>query len=294
MSTLPRYPIYVPSKGRFDACWTAKFLQRDGVPFKLVVEEQEQFHYRANFPEAEILVLPFKNRGSVIPTRNWIKEHSRESGHERHWQLDDNIRGTWRMYKGTRIRCRSGIALRAVEDFTDRYENVAISGMEYYFFGTGKKPPFYLNCRVYSCSLILNSLPHVWRGRYNEDTDMCLQVLADGWCTVLINAFLVEKIWTMTVKGGNTKELYGGDGRLRMARSLERMWPGVVTTDRRFQRPQHVVRDSWRKFDTPLKLREGLRLQDFGEPNEYGMKLKAVKEVKSKKLRKMAEEHNAR
>jgi len=47
----PRYPVYVISKGRADCCMTAKFLQADGVPFKLVIEKQELEQYRAVVPE---------------------------------------------------------------------------------------------------------------------------------------------------------------------------------------------------------------------------------------------------
>lgn len=38
---------------------------------------------------------------------------------------------------------------------------------------------------VYSCTLILNSIEQRWRLLYNDDTDLCLQVLAAGWCTIL-------------------------------------------------------------------------------------------------------------
>jgi hypothetical protein len=152
------------------------------------------------------------------------------------------------------------------------------------FLPNGHKiAPFYLNVHVYSCLLIKNDLPFRWRGRYNEDTDLCLQVLAAGWCTVLINAFLIFKVRTMRMKGGNTDELYKDDGRLRMARSLERMWPGVVTVDRRFKRPQHIVK--WNKFDTPLKLKPGIEIPL--EPNEYGMELKQVKFIRSAHVQNM-------
>lgn len=297
---LPRYPIYIPSKGRFESCLTAKLLIKDKVPFQLVVEPQEYDEYAKRYGSEHVLTLPFSNRGSVIPARNWIKQHATEQGHLRHWQLDDNIRVFYRFLKGKRIPCDSGVALLAAEDFTDRYENIAITGLNYKMFifvGTnGKKgaPPFHLNCRVYSCSLILNSIPYEWRGRYNEDTDICLQALSGGWCTVLINAFLIDKIRTMVMKGGNNTELYQKqDGRLKMARSLERVWNGVVETKRRFHRPQHVVKDAWRRFDTPLKLKEGIRLEDFKEPNEYGMKLTQVAdEIKSSELRQLLTEYN--
>jgi hypothetical protein len=282
---LPRYPIYIPSKSRYDTPYTAEFLERDGIPYRMVVEDQEHDEYAKRIPEKNLLVLPFQNRGSVIPARNWIKEHSISEGHIRHWQLDDNIQWVERWYHGKRIKMHSRPAFRAVEDFTDRYENIALSGMNYVMFGTMNQPPFHLNSRVYSCMLALNAIPHRWRGRYNEDADICLQVLADGWCTVLINAFLVKKRTTMKTKGGNTKELYGGDGRLKMARSLERMWPGVVETKRRFQRPQHVIKDSWRKFDTPLILKPGIDLKTLPEVDEYGMKMTELQPIKHEAMK---------
>lgn len=296
--TLPRYPIYIPSKGRHEdnKALTARFLEKDGVPFYLVVEPQERAAYEARFGSARVLTLPWDNPGSVIPARNWIKDHSISIGAARHWQFDDNMRRIARRYKGRRLPCDSGIALRACEDFVERYENIAIAGLNYEMFAPDGQEiaPFYLNVHVYSCTLFLNSLPHRWRGRYNEDTDICLQVLADGWCTLLFNAFLVAKVWTMKLTGGNTTTLYQGDGRLRMARSLERLWPGVVETKRRFQRPQHVVKDSWKCFTTPLKLKAGVDLSAMPAVDEKGMRLTPTKEVRSQAIRKMAEEHRAR
>lgn len=291
---LPRYPVYVPSRGRSDYCYAARFLLADGVPFFLVVEPQEVSLYYERFGEksgATILALP-KNDQGLIYARNWIKAHATQDGFERHWQIDDNVRGIRRRYKeGRRIPVNAGPALLAVEDFADRYQNVAIAGLNYQMFVTASDnlPPFHLNCHVYSCSLVLNQIPYRWRSRYNDDTDLCLQVLAGGWCTVLVNTFMIDKPRTMVVKGGNTDALYRGDGRLKMARSLERLWPGVVETKRRFKRPQHVVKDSWKRFDTPLKLKPGIKLDQI-EPNNYGLRLVQVKEVKSESLKRLLAE----
>ena len=291
----PRYPIYIISKGRFANPLTAKFLIRDGVPFHIVVEPQEAEQYQAVVGKDRVLVLPFSNLGlGGIPARNWVWEHAKAAGYERHWILDDNISCIYRRYKAKRIVCRSGVAFAASEDFVDRYENIAVAGLNYecWVLDQKKIPPFVLNCHVYSCILIRNDLPHRWRGRYNEDTDLCLQVLSDGWCTVLINAFSCKKRGTLTMKGGNTAELYKGDGRLKMARALERMWPGVVETKRRFQRPQHVIKYAWRRFDTPLKLKPGIDLAKI-KPNEYGMKLKAVAPIQSRVIQKILDDHNS-
>ena len=287
------YPVYIPSKGRHDLSdylSTACYFIRDSVPFNVVVESQEYDAYAARFGKEHVLVLPFSNLGQgSIPARNWIKEHALASGAARHWCVDDNGWGFVRLYRGRRIPCHSGVALSAVEKFADCYENVAIAGLNYRFFGgVPGLPPFFLNTHVYSCMLIQSDLEYSWRGRYNEDTDLCLQVLAGGLCTVLFNAFLFNKQTTLTTKGGNATELYVGDGRLKMARALERRWPGVVTTARRYDRAQHAVNDSWKRFDTPLKPKAGA---SYSGPKEYGLDLKQIRpEVKSVELRDMLAE----
>jgi hypothetical protein len=149
------------------------------------------------------------------------------------------------------------------------------------FITNGRQtPPFYLNSRVYSCLLIQNDLPFRWRGRYNEDTDLCLQALSRGLCTISVNAFLIEKMQTMSMKGGNSDQLYKADGRTKMARSLERVWPGVVKVGRRFKRAQHIVKDSWKRFDNQLILKPGIDLKAI-KPNDYGLKLIQVKPIRS-------------
>lgn len=300
---LPKYPVFVPSRGRFETCLTAKFLTEDGCPFTLVVEPAEEPEYRKRFPDATIITLPWNGddpvrrkfcadrgieNGGLIAVRNWIKEKATADGHERHWQIDDNISGIWRWWRGYRLYCEAGPALRATEDFVDRFENVAIAGLNYVMFAVDATKPFNLNVHVYSCTLVLNSIPHRWRLRYNDDTDICLQVLADGWCTVLMNAFLIQKLRTMLVKGGNTTDLYQGDGRLKMARDLERMWPGVVRTDRRFGRPQHVVAHQWTRFKTALRPKKNAKPGH----GEYGMELaQEAPKIRSATIRRLVREN---
>lgn len=283
----PRYPIYVPSKGRVDVALTCQLLERHDVPYRLVVEADEADTYADAYPKAQLLVLPFSDRG-LLAARNWILDHSTDEGHDRHWQLDDNIRRFHRLHRSRRLDCHPATALRVCEDFTDRYSNVAVSGLQYRTFAhDGKRyPPFMLNQHVYSCSLINNQTGIRWRLVYNDDTDLCLQALSSGWCTILLNAFLADKIATMKLKGGNTDDLYQGDGRLIMSRSLERRWPKVVTTKRRWDRPQHVVAHQWKRFDTQLQLKDEYVGTTFN-PDEYGLQLKAVGDVRSERLRKL-------
>ncbi len=293
---MPRYPIYVLSKGRSTACLTSRFLTGDGVPHSVVVEPQEREAYAATVGESNLLVLPFSNLGlGSIPARNWVWEHAKAAGHQRHWMLDDNMRKMYRRFRGRRIPCDSGPGFRAAEDFVDRYTNVAIGGLNYKMFvpDGSRIAPFFLNVHVYSCMLLLTSLPNRLRGRYNEDTDLCLQVLSEGWCTVLINAFSVDKVATMVMKGGNTDQLYASDGRLKMARSLERMWPGVVTTIRRWGRPQHKIIGDWKRFKTPL-IRKAEASQFHQADPEYGLKLRQNRETDSKLIQDIYESSPAK
>ena len=294
MTTQPTYPVYVISKGRAEICSTAQFLRADGVDFKLVVEPQEADEYAAQFGAETLLILPFSNLGlGGIPARNWVWEHAESAGHKRHWILDDNIRHVTRLFKNKRVVTQAGPAFKLIEDFIDRYTNIGIAGMNYTMFvGMNSAPPFVANVHVYSCLLIDNDLPFRWRGRYNEDTDLNLQVLSAGLCTVLFNAVSIQKIKSMTMKGGNTDELYKGDGRLRMARSLEEAWPYIVTTQRRYDRPQHVVRGNWRRFDTPLERRTDIdwNALEAGGPNNYGMKLAQIGEIRSPRIRALLDE----
>ncbi len=287
----PRYPIYIPSKGRanIEKSWsTIACLQKDGVPFRVVVEPQEEDVYRAAFPDAELLVMPFETHArSAVPARNFSRDHATAAGAVRHWTLDDNMGRFTRLYRGERVPCHAGTALACVEDFTDRYTNIGIAGLNYEMFAPSTtSTPFILNCHVYSCALIWNEMPYRHRGLYNADTDLCLQVLAGGLCTVAFNVFLVAKRWTLKTPGGNTEVLYAGDGRLAMARSLERAWPGVVTTKRRFQRAQHVVRGTWRGFDTPLERRTDIDWDALPAVDERGLELRQVRdEIRSPVVR---------
>lgn len=295
-----RYPIYIPSRDRHapDRALTVKALLRDAVPFRLVVVPSQVAAYSQLLhelgdpdPAGRLLALPDDDH-VLRDSRNWIRDHAESEGHARHWQLDDNIIEFRRLFHGRRIPCDPALALGACEDFTDRYSNVAISGLNYQMFVTAStKAPFYLNVHVYSCTLVNHAWPGRWRLVYNDDTDLCLQALADGWCTVLLNAYMANKMRTMRVQGGNTNQLYEGDGRLVMAQALERAWPGVVEVTRRFGRPQHVI--DWRRFTTPLKRREDVDFAALPKADEGGQKLRAVAEVRSATLRQLHEEGTA-
>ena len=277
--TKNKYPIYIPTKGRFESRKTVKALQLMGADFKVVIEPQELDLYSTILNKDQILVLPYSepdDSSQLVRTRNWIRDYSRECGHNRHWQLDDNIAAFYRLNNNKRHKVLSPVIFRCIEDFVDRYKNIAIAGMNYmnYAIPDGR-PPYFINSRVYSISLINNELDYKWRGVFNDDTDICLRVLKDGYCTLNFNAFSGDKDATMITKGGNTPIYTTGDLRSSFVDSLVKQHPDVVTKVWRYDRWHHQV--NYKPFKNNKLIRKDGIVIEKGI-NNYGMVLKDLRE----------------
>lgn len=271
-----KYDIFVISKGRSHSITTMRSLDRLGVKYTTVVEDIEFDDYASKLGEKNVLALPFSNLGlGSIPARNWVWDYSKSTGKKRHWILDDNIETFYRLHENKKLEVRTGAIFRAAEDFVDRFENVPMAGFNYGSFckATDKVPPFYLNTRVYSCILLDNNIDYRWRGRYNEDTDLSIRILKDGYCTILFNAFLAGKVTTMRMKGGNTDTLYNsGDDRLAFAESLRDQHPDCVKVIRRFNRWHHLV--DYRPFKKNELIKVNGAFDNLPKINNYGMVLR--------------------
>jgi len=277
----PKYPIYIISKGRWESRLTSKALERMGVPYHIVIEPQEYPMYSKVIDSKKIFTLPFSNLGQgSIPARNWVWEHAITTGAYRHWLMDDNIDGFGRFHNNLKIKVASGTVLKCMEDFVDRFENVAMAGPQYDYFiarKTGDRiPPYYLNTRIYSCSLIRNDLHFRWRGKYNEDTDLSLRMLKEGYSTILFYAFIQYKMTTMIMKGGNTDNVYiDGDNRRKFAESIKEQHPDVVEVTYKWGRWHHHVNYKPFRYND-LKMKSGLVIPRG--INNYGMVLKDISE----------------
>tara|TARA_R110000744_G_scaffold52886_6_gene113170 strand:- start:417 stop:1172 length:756 start_codon:yes stop_codon:yes gene_type:complete len=251
----------------------------------MVVEKEQYENYLEYVDRDKLLILPKKyleeydtfwkdedRRKGSGPARNFVWDHSTESGAKRHWIMDDNIEGFHRLNRNIKALVTSGTIFKIMEDFVDRYKNVYIAGPNYQnFIRRSEKVsyPFILNTRIYSCLLIQNDIPYRWRGRYNEDTDLCLRVLKDGHCTIQFNAFLQGKVTTQRMKGGNM-EIYK-EGTLQKSKMLAEMHPDVAKVVWRFNRWHHLVDYSRFKRNQLVKL-DGLDVPKG--INNYGMILK--------------------
>jgi len=290
----PQFPLYIVSKSRADSRLTSKSLEDMNIPYHIVIEEQQYDDYAAVIDPKKILVLDkkyqrdydtfdelgdTKSKGPGA-ARNFVWDHSVDNGHEWHWVMDDNIRWFFRLNKNVIARLDDGTGFKCMEDFVLRYENVAMAGPNYQMFVARKRPeikPLVMNTRIYSCNLIRNSLPYRWRGRYNEDTDLSLRILKDGWCTIQFNAFLQGKVPTQTIKGGNTKEFYANEGTVAKSKMQVAMHPDVSRLVYKFSRVHHSVDYSDFKNHKLIKKDPS---RAYAPIDDYGLVLKNVKNIK--------------
>tara|TARA_Y100001949_G_scaffold165760_1_gene161796 strand:+ start:155 stop:1105 length:951 start_codon:yes stop_codon:yes gene_type:complete len=277
--------VYIVSYKRWDSRLTVKTLEKLGVPYMVIVDEPDYENYVRAVGRDKLLILPQKYKDEYDTfwkdgdkttgagaARNFAWDHSIKNGFSHHWVMDDNIQYFERLNRNLISRVESGTVLKCMEDFVLRYDNIALAGPNYEKFvkSTDAVPPYVLNTRIYSCLLIRNDIPFRWRGRYNEDTDLSLRVLKDGWVTVQFNAFLQEKVTTQRMKGGNMEQFYDKEGTDKKSKMLVEMHPDVAKITTKFNRIHHHV--DYRPFkDNKLKRKTGVDIPEG--INNYGMKL---------------------
>ena len=287
-----QFPVYIPSKGRAEHFLTMKYLDDMGVPYFVVVEEQEHDAYAAKLGEDCLLVLPMRYKEQYEtcddlgltkstgpgPARNFAWDHAIQTGAKWHWVMDDNIQGWFRYHLSEKSFLVTPAGLRSIEDFTLRYENVGMSGPAYESFVARRNAhpfPFVLNSRIYSCNLIRNDLPLRWRGRYNEDTILSIDLLEAYWCTIQFYHVLQNKVTTQKIPGGNTEAFYSLEGTVAKSRLLYEVYPQYVKLVMRYGRPHHYVnyKRYWNKWPR-LKRKQGLDLPT--EPDNYGLMMREI------------------
>lgn len=251
MASQPKFPIYIISKGRYEKTLTADNLERSGLDYLIAVEPQEYELYVKKLGVKRVLKLPFSNLGlGSYPARNYCWEHAKAYGYKYHWLFDDNILFWMKWINGKRLRIDN------IKDALIYVESQVNNGFDILGFEEPNfvqkipKKPFKYNCHIYSAMLIKNSLPYRWRLKYNEDVDLCLQVLHNGGNTASCIYYMANKVSTADkMKGGNQTELYQGnkaEKNLLKAKMLESVWPQYVKTVIRFNRHHHLI--DWKQF----------------------------------------------
>jgi hypothetical protein len=293
----PKYPIYIVSKTRWEIRLTSDTLIRMGVKHYMVIEASQLEQYKAAVDKkwVTLLVLDPKyqdeydtcddlgNTKSKGPgaARNFAWDHSIANGDKRHWVTDDNISHFYRHDSDKRTPTLSGAIFRAMEDHSDRFSNCYMSGPHYRFFVVpgDNVPPFVQNCRIYSTNLIRNDIkdkdgnPLRWRGRYNEDSILSLDILSTGNCTIQYNAFTTGKLVTQACSGGNTTEFYEKEGTKPKSQMLADQYPKIAKVTWMHNRWHHHV--DYAPFRQNRLIEEPNQYRN--PDSEYGMELNTVK-----------------
>ena len=260
-----KYPIYIVSKNRWqkERSKTANFLTANKIHFNIVVERDQYKQYKEAMDEnyCRVLIIPNrfflqykthdevgdakgKSKGSGC-ARNFAWEHSIKCGHKKHWVMDDNIASFYSFYNNRKLRVYDKGWFKMFEDFADSFPNVKMAGPNYCFFVSESQvyAPYVNNTRVYSCNLITNHIIEDglrWRGRYNEDTLLSMDILSKGYDTLLTNFLLQDKATTMTVKGGNCDEIYK-DGTKEKSEIMVREYPKQSKLTWKYKRWHHEI-----------------------------------------------------
>jgi hypothetical protein len=271
---IPKYPIYVISLGRWERRRTVKYLEKCNIDYKIVVEPSEYENYASVINPNNIIVCPedFSKQGNGgIPVRNFVWQHSIEQGALKHWILDDNIERYYRNNKCQNSEMFSGAVFRIIEDYSDRYINVKMSGHQYLSYcPEGKiRAPFTFNTRVFSSILLSNDIfpEYKWEGKYNEDVDLSIRLQKNGFVNILSNFIICDKETTMRDKGGNTNTIYSvEDAHLRKAQALQEKHPDCVSVIPHKTRKWHHKVD-FSKFQNKLIMADNITLED--KKNEY-------------------------
>lgn len=288
----PKYPIYVVSKNRPNNATTSFHLSLMECHHYVVVEPDQMEMYQnselLDFRYAHLLEMDMgfyanydtfddlgdtKGKGPGA-ARNFAWDHSMRNGFDFHWVFDDNATGGFYMFHNNeRLKVRTPQIFREMEQFVERYDNIGQAGLNYRMFVSqdSKYPAFSMNTRIYSFILINNSVPYRWRGRWNEDTDLSLRMLKDGWTTVQFNQFLAEKAKTQTVKGGNTEEFYDKLGTAPKSKMIVDMHPDVARLMFRFGRDHHYV--DYTGFKQELHYKDGVKEALSPGFNNHGLSI---------------------
>ena len=224
---MTKYPIYIPSKGRAQTSITSKILLAEGLKFYIVVEPQDYDEYKKHYNPDIILTMPI-NDGGLAYARRFIKEHSTKKGDKYHWQIDDNIKGFKIRVDNKNKPSTANYNLTLVENYINHNDNVGIGGLRHIMYAWTQTEDYTFNQQCPSCIIVNNDMKSNWRDNMVEDTDFSLQVLNEGFSTILFNKLVMDKLPTKKLSGGCT-DLYYNDDTIRNSRQerLKEQYPGI-------------------------------------------------------------------
>lgn len=272
--------IYIISKGR-PQCTTAKTLERMDYPGEWFIvcgnndetlEEYQQrwgdhvlvFDWYEEIKRTDTLDnFGFDTMASgAVPVRNATMRIAKERGARRHWQLDDDYNGFYRVTNGTlkKHRCDG-------QEFYDEMLKVAqwadSCGMNNCGIALGTIESAPANkCKVGKRVFNAHNLPcddklfTVWRGRMNDDLINAIETWRNGGFEYHVKYLNITMAPSQSEDGGLT-DIYKLEGTVRKSAYPVLIAPGAAKLVCEFGRYHHrvdwskitpaVISDKWRK-----------------------------------------------
>ena len=243
-------PIYIPSRGRAGDAPTIHGVIAAGFRPLVVVPMGERNAYAKAYPYASIIALALSGIGRV---RQWILTNARTMGHERMWMLDDDLTIAKRdAYNDPYRPCSWSEALLEMEDVCAHgapgRERLALAGPMPRQFAWTQDAALW-NRRCGYAVLIDTKAPFEYWPFYHEDTDAILQVLTQGWKTLLMPRFAFSTPAMGTKSGGCQDGYRAGEG-VHGGQVLIEKWashPGLVTSQIN-KAGATVTKVDWKRF----------------------------------------------
>jgi hypothetical protein len=247
------FPVYIPSRKRSASITTSKLFKIDGILYKVVIEPQDESDYLKYFTKDELLVMD-KNDQGIGYVRNFIKQHSIANGDAFHWQFDDNIKNFALRIDDKNVKCSAISAIKQIEQVVAKYSNIGGAGMMHQAFAFAQKQDIVVNRQVYTAMLLSNATKAQFRNGIIEDTDYNMQILTEGYCTLLFARVIMNKETTMKMTGGNTEISHAGNGRLVRSQALVDAWPMAFKIVHKDGRTRIAPSKIWASFQqTPIE-----------------------------------------
>lgn len=266
---IPKYSINILSLGRYDTRLTSSSLEDMDIDYNIFVEPFEYDLYCNVIDKNKIIKLPDNYHNyhqGGIPARNFIKWYSiNVLKEEKHWILDDNIDGFYRYHLNKHLKIKSGIIFTSVENYCLRYNNIGLAGFNYKSMVpeiSYNRPPIRMNGKVFSCILIDNKLNYPWQGIYNEDIDLALRLLKDGFVNLEFQHILINKATSGTMKGGNTSSIYKNDGYKKKVDALIEQHPDVKIVYKELKSKQYHHNVDYSPFSNNTLIQNDIKINN--------------------------------
>jgi len=267
MNKTIQYPICIVSKDRSETCTTHKLLEYEGVRYFYMVEPNDYDLYVNRFGSERVINIGENDKG-IYYVRNFCIEWSNKLGYSHHWQVDDDLKSLhyrhMNKYRGLRdsekIENPTSMLLY-IENMSSKCINFGAGCLTHDGFAFAKKKDIDINKMIYCFQLINNKVKARYKPKTSEDIDFSLQILLEGYVTMVFNKYSFRTPSSGSIKGGcNSSVDYAIIGNVdgRKLRNLElcRVYPKWFVEYTKKEQSEIKPSKVWKSFTQKPKIKK--------------------------------------